>query len=162
MSAAVTFDYAAWILRYPEFSAVQEPTAAEYFNEATIYWRNDGTSPCSTTAIQSMLLNMLVAHIAAIYSQSAGDQTPGAAKDASVPVGRIASATEGSVTVAFDSGAPPSEQSAFFMQTKYGFSFWRATAQYRTMRYIPGQLQAGGFPGARGLFPARGAGWRGY
>lgn len=144
----VTFDYSAWVARYPEFAQVQEPMATDYFNEATLYWRNDGGSQARTPAIQSMLLNMLTAHIAALYSQSQNDEAPGEAKDANTPVGRISSVTQGSITVSIESGAPPSEQAAFFMQTKYGSSFWRATAGYRTMHYVPGQLQPGGLPGA--------------
>lgn len=144
----VAFDYDAWVTRYPEFTAVEQATATEYFNEATLYWRNDGGSQARTPAIQSMLLNMLTAHIAALYSQSQNDEAPGLPKDANTPVGRISSVTQGTITVAIDGGAPPSEQSAFFMQTKYGSSFWRATAGYRTMVYVPGRLQPGGLPGA--------------
>jgi len=149
MGYSVTFDYAAWVARYPEFSAVSAPMAQDYFTEATLYWRNDGTVPVSTPAIQSLYLNMLTAHIAALYSQSQNDEFPGEAKDANSPVGRISSVTQGSITLSIESGAPPSEQSAFFMQTKYGMSFWRATAAFRTGGvYVSGQMQPGGLPGA--------------
>lgn len=147
MGFIVAFDYDRWVTRYPEFVAVQQATAELYFQEAGMYWRNDGFSPCRTADIQSLILDMLTAHVAALYSQSQGSETPGAPQDANSPVGRLTSATQGSVTVQYDAGIPPSEQSAFFMQTKYGFGFWRATAAYRTMRYMPGALQPGGLPG---------------
>lgn len=146
MGYAVTFDYAKWVARYPEFASVAEAQGQLYFDEACLYWRNDGTSPARTEATQRLLLDMLTSHVAALYAQSQNDPQPGAAKDANTPVGRISSATQGSVTVQVE-GAPPTEASAFFMQTKYGMSFWRATAVYRTMRYVPGALQQGGLYG---------------
>ncbi len=98
---------------------------------------------------------MLTAHIAALYSQSRGDPEPGQPKDANTPVGRISNATEGSVTVALEYDATNPQE--WFSQTKYGASFWAATATYRTMRYVPGQLQPGGFGGYGGLggYPSR-------
>jgi hypothetical protein len=155
MSAAVTFDYNAWIARFPEFTAVPQALAQQYFAEATIYWRNDGTSPNASTAIQSALLNLVTAHIAALNVQSQGDPIPGTSKDANSPVGRITSATQGTVTVQTDLGLAPStsERQAFFAQTRYGVQFLSMTAGYRFAqpRYVPGRLQAGGL----GYIPGR-------
>ena len=150
MSAAVAFSYAQWVARYPEFSAVTQPTAQAYFDEAGIYWRNDGFSLCSTTAIQTVLMNMLTAFIAQRYAQSQGDASPGTPKDASTPVGRISAASEGSVNAQFQNDYPPGSPQ-FFQQNKYGADFWQATAVYRTMRYRRGVLQPGGLGGAGGL-----------
>ena len=138
----VVFSYSAWIARYPEFSAIEQATAQEYFNEATIYWNNDGTGPVTNPVVQSMLLNMLTGHIAALYSQSQNDPEPGTAKDANTPVGRMSNATQGSITAAF--ALTPTNAQEYYAQTKYGMSFWGATAQYRRARYIRGQLQPGG------------------
>ncbi len=148
MSDAVTFSYVVWKARYPEFSAVSEPLAQSYFDEAGLYWRNDGTSMAPNAAIQSTLLNMMTAHIAALYVQSQGSLAPGTAQDAGSPVGRISSATEGSVTVQTELPDPanPSAMYAWLSQTKYGLSFWAATAPYRTAGYIQGSLQPGGLP----------------
>lgn len=52
-------------------------------------------------------------------------------------VGRIASATEGSVSVAAEYDAPPNASQAWLIQTKYGAEYWSATAKYRTARYVP-------------------------
>jgi hypothetical protein len=79
-----------------------------------------------------------------MYSQSQGDQSPGAPKDANTPVGRISSATQGSVTVQTELNVLPG-QASWYSQTKYGLDFWQATAGYRLARYKPGQLQPGGF-----------------
>ena len=145
MAVIVAFNYASWIARYPEFAGVSEPTAQEYFNEATIYHANNGGGPVATAVLQSALLNMLTAHIAARYA------TVGGVAPSSL-VGRIASATQGSVTVAADYGTTTSEQEAWYNQTKYGADYWRATAQFRTFRNVIGPPRArwgasyGGFP----------------
>ena len=137
MGVSVQFSYAQWLARYPEFGAVSQPQAQEFFDEATIYHRNDGGGPVSNATSQSVLLNMVTAHICALYTQAQGDPSPGSAKDANTPPGRVSGASEGSVSAQFDVGSL-SEQAAFFAQTKYGLSYWAATRPYRTIRYIPG------------------------
>lgn len=134
MGAIATFNYASWVARYPELDAVAEPTATEYFAEAGVYWRNDGTGPVPDQALQLRLLNMLTAHIAARYSQAQGSPSPGSPQNPNTPVGRINSASEGSVSAQFQNDyAPGSAQ--WFMQTKYGSDFWAATKAYRGMHY---------------------------
>lgn len=122
--AVVVFDPAAFVARYPEFTAIQEPTLQAYFAEATIYLDNSDQSRVGDITVRAVLLNMLVAHIAALAA------TP--------LVGRISQATEGSVTVTSEMG-PPSGSSEWFKQTKYGAAFWQAAAPYRTFQYIPGR-----------------------
>lgn len=132
-TGVVDFDYGAWSLRYPELAAsVSAPVAQLYFNEAGLYCDNTACSPVKDAlpgGQRAMLLNMLTAHIAALNSQLAGQ--------ASSPlVGRISNATEGSVSVQAQMDYPPGSPQ-WFMQTKYGASFWQASAAYRTMRYMP-------------------------
>ena len=108
--------------------------ATGYFEEATLYQANDGSGPICDAVQQASLLNMVTAHIAKLYQPTppaiAGQQVaPG-------PVGRVASASEGSVSVSLEMSG--SEASAWWNQTPYGASWWKATAQYRTMRYRPG------------------------
>ncbi|MBS0990103.1 DUF4054 domain-containing protein, partial [Acetobacter okinawensis] len=55
-------------------------------------------------------------------------------------VGRVASASRGSVSVTTDY-AHPSERVAWFAQTPYGAAFWAATRGLRQARYIPGGPQ---------------------
>lgn len=136
--AIAAFDYNAWILRYPEFSAVPRPTAEAYFAEAGIYWRNDGTGPVSTVTSQALLMNMMTAHIAALYSQAQGDPSPGAPKDPNTPVGAVTNASQGSISVAVAADYPPGSVQ-WYKQTKYGLSFWTATTPYRMFRYRRGR-----------------------
>ncbi len=130
MGVVVTFNYANWIARYPEFAQVSSATAAMYFNEATLYHRNDGGGPVADANTQQTLLNMLTAHIADLNS-------PDDEGNPSSPlVGKISNASEGSVnvTVAYDATNP--EQ--WFAQTKYGAAYWAATSQFRTFRPVRG------------------------
>ena len=136
MGAIATFSYSAWLVRYPEFTTtVNEQTADAYFNEATLYLANDGTGPVTdppppAPSVQLMLLNMLTAHIAQLNS--------GSSIQPLVPlVGRINTATEGSVSVGAELPGLPGT-AAWYSQTRYGLSFYQATAAYRTFRYRPG------------------------
>lgn len=132
MGVVVQFDYAAWIALYPEFgSTVSQPQAQQYFTIATTIHRNDGGGPVNDPTQQLALLNMMTAHIAALMAPPAPGQ------QASSLVGRINSASEGSVSVQAAYSNNVSEQMAWFIQTKYGALYWTATAPYRTMRYVP-------------------------
>lgn len=131
----VVFDPDAFIARYPEFSTLSPTLLNAYFAEATIYLDNTDCSRVGDVAQRSVLLNMLTAHVAALNSGVNGQA-------ASPLVGRVNSASEGSVSVSTDMG-PTSENSAWFMQTKYGAAYWQATAQYRTAVYIPGASPSG-------------------
>lgn len=130
----VTFDSAAFVARYPEFSTVPTATLDLYFTEATIYLNNTDSSPVTDTGQRSVLLNMAVAHIAALNSGVNGNAAPDS-------VGRVDQAAEGSVSVHLDMGAVTNSQ-AWWNQTKYGAAYWAATRGYRTMRYFPGRSQA--------------------
>lgn len=128
--AIVVFDVAAFRDRYPEFAKVSDPLLSAYFVEATVYLNNTESSPVTDVAIRAVYLNMLVAHLAAMNPGAGG-------KAGSGLVGRITSASEGSVSVSVDAG-PSSANSWWYLQTPYGAAFWQATAAYRTARYVPG------------------------
>lgn len=120
-----TFVYADFTAAYPAFAtAPPELTLEAYFALAGEVWlRNDGTGPVRTTVLQTQLLYMLTAHIAQLFSGPDGNDPSGL-------VGRISSATEGSVTVATEYES--TMNSAWFNQTPYGAAFWQATAAWRS------------------------------
>lgn len=133
-TGVVTFDPAAFKVRYPEFATVSDDLLQAYFDEVTLaYLDNTESSRVQQTEQRSVLLNMLVAHVAALNAGVNG-QAP------SPLVGRVNTASEGSVSVGTDMGAVPFT-AAWFLQTKYGSSFWQASAQFRTMQYVPGTSQ---------------------
>lgn len=155
MGVQVAFNYAGWIASYPEFQSpggsipVTDVQAANYFAIATAIHRNDGKGVVCDATLQSTLLNMLTAHIAALFA------TPAGAAAASQLVGRISSAAEGSVNVQTELPTNMPMASAFYTQTKYGLMYWQATAAFRTMRYVPNARN----PVNAGMF---GVGWYGY
>ena len=147
----VVFNYAVWTARYPEFANVSEPLAQSYFDEAGLYFANTG-GWLSSLPTAPTLLNMLTAHIAWLYAPRDASGNPASTgAPAAELVGRISSATEGSVSVVteFQSEGGPSQ--AWFLQTKYGASFWQATAQFRTARYVAQPTIV-----ANGVYPSRG------
>jgi len=133
MGVVVAFNYSTWAALFPEFSTtVSAPQAQVLFDVVTAtLQRNDGGGPISKAATQSTLLNYAVAHLAFLYN---GTNTQPAAQ----LVGRINSATEGSISVQADYGANVSQSQAFWITSKYGAMWWAATNQYRRMRYFPG------------------------
>lgn len=132
--AVATFSAADFKSKYPMFAAVPDPSLAEAFSLATIYLRNDGTGPVRTVALQTSLLYMLTAHITQIMFGTTGTNASGV-------VGRVNSASEGSVSIGAD--WPTTANNAWFLQTPFGANFWQATAGYRTARYVPGPTRFG-------------------
>lgn len=128
--AIVVFDINAFRERYPEFDTVSDSLLNAYFVEATVYLDNTDRSAVCDVAIRAVYLNMLVAHIAAINSGVDGKGPTGL-------VGRVASASEGSVSVSTGE-VPVTGTSWWYLQTPYGAAYWQATAPYRTIRYVPG------------------------
>jgi uncharacterized protein DUF4054 len=134
MGVSVTFNYATWSQLFPQFSNIPQLIVTTVILPlAQQYLRNDGGGPVQSAASQANLLNLIVAHVAQLLFGST-------LQPLSPLVGRISSATEGSVSVQTDMPASPS--AAWFMQTPYGAAFWQATLPYRTMRYLPGPQRA--------------------
>lgn len=129
---------------YPAF-ATNPPDAVitAYFALAGEVWlRNDGTGPVRTTTLQTALLYMLTAHLCQLFSGPDGNDPSGL-------VGRISSATQGSVTISTEYEG--TMNSAFFTQTPYGAAFWQATAAFRSFpAYLPGPTRFGNGIGRRG------------
>lgn len=129
--SVVIFNATTFKARYPEFSTISDTILQMYFDEATLYLNNTERSLVQDIAIRALLLNMIVAHIAALNSGVSGQSPSGI-------VGRINSATEGSVSVGADYGLVTASQ-AWYVQTKYGAEYWAATTRYRRMRYVTGR-----------------------
>lgn len=141
--AIATFVASSFKDAYPNFATIPDAALEGLFDIATLYLRNDGTGPVRTTAAQTSLLYMLTAHLAQLTYGADGQGGSGL-------VGRISSASEGSVNVSTD--FPSNASNAWFIQTPYGASFWQATAAYRVFaRYLPGPTRFGnGIGGSRG------------
>jgi hypothetical protein len=100
---------------------------------------------------------MLTAHIAWLNAPRDADGNPASTGSPASPiVGRINSASEGSVSVQADIGdaTAGSPSQPWYMQTRYGAAYWAATAQYRTARYVanPVFVPGPGYPFANGPY----------
>lgn len=149
--AIVIFDYADWAALYPQFSTtVTSGQAQSCFDQATLYCSNADCAivpyqPTLTPPITTRLaiLYLLTAHIAQLQY---GCVMGGSLVPAGPLVGRVSSATQGSVSVSVAMEGPQS--AAWFNQTQFGASAWAAMAQFRTARYraSPGSHAFAGSP----------------
>jgi hypothetical protein len=132
-SGVVAFDSVYFYARFPEFSTVSATLLGYYFGEAGILLNNTPTSVVQDSSVggrRYLLLHLLTAHIASLYSGVNGIAPSGL-------VGRISDASEGSVRVAVDMGTQPAA-AAYFLQTNYGTEFWWMTADLRTGTFVGG------------------------
>gem|GEM_PF-938103 len=145
MGVAVTFVYSDWSAAYPQFSNVT-PTQINgpVLTLAQVYCRNDGGGPIDDPTMQLQALWLMVAHVAQLMYGSTTQPVSGL-------VGRVGSASEGSVSVSadFPQGSP---NGAWFNQTQYGAMFYQLIKAVTRGRYYtrntpyprPGIF--GGFP----------------
>ena len=133
MGVAV-FDYSLWGTLFPELAATPAPAADMFFGVAETLLDNSDTSVVQNVPARLTMLNYVVAHLASLsgYPIPTGQSTPAP----SGTVGRVASASEGSVSASLDYGAV-SSSAAWWVQTQYGATFWQLSRSFRTMQYRP-------------------------
>jgi hypothetical protein len=152
MTEAVAFNYTTWIAGYPEFAACSSDQGQAWWNRADLYFANEVCNPayCLGANRFGELLYMMTSHIAWMNSprDAMGNPSAGGTMPASPLVGRISSASEGSVSVSTEWKGSGSPSEDWYTQTKYGAAFWAATAQFRTARYSarPTIVAGGAFP----------------
>lgn len=125
----VTFDPDAFTTQYPAFAKVTSVALQNNFNLATLQLNNSWCSVVQDEPTRQMLLYLLTAHITALLNGVNGKGPAGI-------VGRVSSATEGSVTASVDYLSNPTEAEAYLTQTPWGAQFWRSTVTYRTAQYV--------------------------
>lgn len=146
--AVVTFDPTAFKAEYPEFSAVSDARATAMFTLASqSLLDNTDNSPVMDANFRLQLFYMLVAHLLTILGGAPTMPT-------NTPPGRISTATEGTVTAAFEYILPAgSAMVPWFVQTKYGAMYWTMTAPFRSMQYMVNGASGIGFAIAYGSTP---------
>lgn len=129
MGVAVTFNYSNWLVAYPQFSNVAEPQiTGPVLALAEVYCRNDGGGPINDTNTQTQALGLMVAHVAQLmYGSTTQPVSP--------IVGRVSSASQGSVSVSadFPQGSP---EAAWYNQTQYGAMFYQLIKAVTRGRYF--------------------------
>lgn len=133
----VVFNFPEWQIRFPNFSeTVDSTTAGLLFEEACIYLDN---SPCSlirNLTKRTLILNLLVAHLAQLnFGQNGAPATPF--------VGRVDHAGEGTVSVSTSMGSieggPSASSAAWYQQTQFGSQAWQMMSTPRLGgRFFPG------------------------
>jgi hypothetical protein len=153
--AVAAFNAVAFRAQYTAFATNPSDAVLQgWFDLAgEVYLRNDGSGPVRSVSAQTNLMYLLTAHLTQLF-----DGADGNAPGGSGLVGRISSATEGSVTVATEYESTMNSQ--WFNQTEYGAAFWQATAAWRTFAaYLPGPSRFGNGIGTFGptgpFFPGR-------
>lgn len=149
----VTFSFATWTALFPEFTPVGATLGQAYFTIATAtIIANSTTNPANGDGNLSFLVYLATSHVAWLRSPKDANGNP-AATGAPQPaqlVGRISSASEGSVSTSLDFpiGADAAAQEKYLAQTQYGVLLWAALAPYRTVRYLarPTIVRNGFFP----------------
>lgn len=130
MTTPVVFDYTAWAAFFTQFSTVSQANVTLCFALAELYVDNSGCGPIPNDPPANQLaqiLNLATAHITALNFGVNGESP-------SPLVGRINSATQGSVTVTADMGNQPMS-AAWWNQTPWGAMAWQALAPFRTAIY---------------------------
>lgn len=138
IAAFVPDDFRA---RYPMFTCASDALLSAFFDEAGLYLANTDCSPVQNIAKRTQLLWMLTAHIAYLNGALSPDGSM-------PPVGRVSSASEGSVSASMEYAAPGT--AAWLTQSQWGAAFWQATAYLRSFRYRPQATRVEGLNGRYG------------
>lgn len=141
----VQFDAPEFVALYPEFTGNTNGSMQTQFNNAQLLLDNSCASAVQDANKRLILLYLLTAH-EMLLNVGSNDGAGSVATPQGI-VGRIANATEGSVSVASEYSTQVTQSEAFFIQTKYGAQFWQMTAQYRTMHYVGAPMYGPNGPG---------------
>lgn len=139
MGVVVQFNYDNLVAQFPAMAPVGQTALAGFWAVAETIHGNDGSGPIGSADLQRSLMNMMTAHIAQLFAPKDPSGNPVAAGSVSLsPVGRVQSANEGSVSISLaDLKGFDTAQASWLSQTQYGSMYWVATAQFRTIRYVP-------------------------
>lgn len=142
----VTFDFPTWVGYFPEFAPLNAALGQAYFTMAmSTILANTQTNPVfldDPSPNFQFLCYLATSHVAWLMcpKDASGNPTSDASGviSAGGAVGRISSATEGSVTVQTEwpLDGNSSAQEKYLSQTKYGVALWTALAPYRTAQYL--------------------------
>jgi hypothetical protein len=142
----VPFDYDRFVSAFPAFAGVNTDTLERMWIAAGLLFRNNWTSPEQDKPTRAYLLGLLTAHIATLFAGPPGS-TNGMYGGGGM-VGRINSKSVDGVSLSADGFPGVSGTSSWYLSTQYGALFWKMTAAYRTMTYIPGPQR---FPSYGGI-----------
>lgn len=132
--AVVVFDPATFKLAFPEFATVPDARLTVLFNMVGYTILDNTDASIVVNPLQrAPMLDLLIAHMLTLfgYVTTDGKTVPGTGT-----VGRVASATEGSVSTSLGYSVPTSAGEAWYSQTPYGAMYWVMTAPFRSFHYV--------------------------
>ena len=131
----LAFDYDAFIAAFPGLAGTPGPVASAQWDMAGLYFANLADNPAVTRGptVMRQLLNLVTAHLLTLLGYPAA--CGATAGTPSGVVGRVSSASEGSVSVSSEWKGSGSPSEDWWLQTQYGAMFWTATSQFRLFRY---------------------------
>lgn len=136
----VTYSFTDWTTAFSEFANCTAPQGQGWFNRASYICENSPRNPAACTpGFLADLLYLLTSHIAWLNAPRDAQGNPAATGVPASPiVGRINTATEGSVSVGADMGEANAAfpTASWYLSTKYGAEYLSATAGFRTARYV--------------------------
>lgn len=127
MSNVFVFDPAAFKLAFPQFNRYSDEQLTYFFESIEGLLNNSETS-CISLKNRKLWYWLLVAHKAELQNRI-NDGNTGL-------VGRISSATEGSISVSTDYPMGSGAMEQWLKSTPYGAEFYAKTAAYRTATWV--------------------------
>ena len=124
--AKVVFNPAHFKGIYPQFAGISD-TQLEWFFKKSEQILDNSENSCIDEDTRLIWFYLLVAHYAQLQTQIQSGNSA---------VGRISSATEGSVSVSLDYPTSAVGREKWFNQTPHGAEYWMMTAPYRTGLYV--------------------------
>lgn len=131
--AIVVLDISKFRAMFPEFSNLTDAQLPFLFDQATDYLNNSEYSLVIDVIKRERLLYLLIAHLAYVRYGDANDN------GGSGMVGRLSSASEGSVSASSDAGQIEFRY-MWYTQSPHGMDYWQATKVYRMANYYPGSV----------------------
>lgn len=128
MSNVFVFDPAAFKLAYPQFAKFTNEQLTNFFEEVENTIVDNTESSCFSLKDRKKWFYLLVAHNAELQNRI-NDGNSGL-------VGRISSATQGSVSISTDYSMGSGALEQWLKQTPYGAKFYAFTAPYRTALWV--------------------------
>lgn len=123
----VEFDVAEFREEYPFFSKLTDTQLNSLFRKACLRLRNDAKSCVKDIYVRNEFLYLIVAHLATLFQK---------ALDGNSLVGRISSASEGSVSVSSEYSVSQGGGEKWWSQTPWGADYWTSSAPYRVPNYV--------------------------
>lgn len=128
MSNVFVFDPAAFKLAYPQFAKFTDEQLINFFEKVENTVLDNTESSCISLANRKKWFYLLVAHNAELQNRIDDGN--------SEFVGRISSATEGSISVTSDYSMGSGAMEQWLKQTLYGAKFYAFTAPWRTALWV--------------------------